>query len=182
MTYNLNPDFFELFGLPKAFHQDNALIKTRLYQLQQRIHPDNYINATPHEKRLAIEYAARVNEAYRILECPLKRAVYLLKLQGIDALNEMDTSMPMDFLMEQMSIRERMSLVHHSHSASDLLQLKKEIDAALIECEKRLREYLGHEATDLSEARLWVRKMQFYVRLHEELATMTSATLSKDQD
>lgn len=176
MTHHVKTDFFELFGLPKTFQQDGGLIKTRLYQLQQQIHPDNYVNATPHEKRLAIEYAATVNEAYRVLECPLKRAIYLLKLYGIDALNEMDTSMPMDFLMEQMSLRERISLLVHDHqNARDSQQLKKEIDTALIECEKRLSEYLDN-MTDLPAARLWVRKMQFYVRLHEELATMSYAT------
>lgn len=175
MTYNPKSDFFELFGLSKTFRQDNALIKSRLYQLQQKIHPDNYVGATPHEKRLAIEYAARINEAYRILECPLKRAVYLLKLQGIDALNEMDTSMPMEFLMEQMAIRERMVAAQHTKSMDNVQELKKEIGTSLIECEKRLGEYLDHQVENFSEARLWVRKMQFYVRLHEELAEQQQA-------
>ncbi len=162
MSYLANTDYFTLFGLPRVFSQDKTNIKLRYHQLQQKAHPDNFVSATPSEKRVAVEYAATINEAYRTLSSPLKRAIYLLKLHGVDVQSETDTSMPMDFLMEQMELRERLAM-------GETIQVKKEVDLALNACERQMSEWLDSEKPDLSTAREGVRKMQFYVRLSEEI-------------
>ncbi len=165
MSYLANTDYFTLFGLPRAFLQDKSDIKLRYHQLQQKAHPDNFISATPSEKRVAVEYAATINEAYRTLTSPLKRAIYLLKLHGVDVQSETDTSMPMDFLMEQMELRERLSI-------GETIQVKNEVELALNACVKQMSELLDSEQPQLSAAREGVRKMQFYVRLSEEIAEL----------
>src|SRR6266849_2704262 len=84
---NLNQDHFELFGLPSRFAVDAAA-------------PDA-------ERRVSMQLATRVNEAYETLKSPLRRAVYILKLRGVDPEFETNTAMPPEFLVEQMSWRER---------------------------------------------------------------------------
>lgn len=160
----IDTDFFELFAMPLSFQQDLAEIKRRYYQLQQKIHPDNFVNATPQEKRLAVSYTAKVNEGYQILTDPLQRAIYLLKIMGIDTQNETDTSMPMDFLMEQMEYREQISSPDYDKSL-----IKEKIYTALTDCEKNIAEFLDKAPQQLEAARLCVRKMQFYRRLCEEI-------------
>lgn len=165
MSYLANTDYFTLFGLSRVFLQDKSDIKVRYHQLQQKAHPDNFISAPPLEKRVAVEFAATINEAYQTLSSPLKRAVYLLKLHGVDVQSETDTSMPMDFLMEQMELRERLAMGEGS-------DVKKEVALALTVCEKHLSELLDVDVPLLSAAREWVRKMQFYVRLEEEVSEL----------
>jgi len=156
MSYS---DYFTLFGLSKIYTQDLQVIKARFYQLQKKSHPDNFINATPQEKRLSVEQSAMINEAFKTLTDPIKRATYLLKCHGIDCQSETDTSMPESFLIEQMELRENI------HEAST----KEKVESALKAFEQQLSEYLDKSPNHLSEARLVIRKMFFYAKLREEL-------------
>lgn len=155
-------DYFTLFGLPQTFTQDLTQIKSRYHQLQQKMHPDNFVRATPQEKRIAIEFAATINEAYRTLTTPLKRAIYLLKVRGVDVQSETDTSMPIEFLMQQIQLRERLA-------DGEVWQVKEEVQSKLMETEATLSKLLDAQNTPLSLAREEVRKMLFYVRLNEEI-------------
>ncbi|MBI2792112.1 MAG: Fe-S protein assembly co-chaperone HscB [Gammaproteobacteria bacterium] len=155
-------DYFTLFGLPQTFTQDLSQIKSRYHRLQQKMHPDNFVHATPQEKRIAVEFAATINEAYRTLITPLKRAIYLLKVRGVDIQSETDTNMPIEFLMQQMEMRERLA-------DGEVLQVKEEVRAKLMESEAKLSELLDAQNTPLPLAREEVRKMLFYVRLNEEI-------------
>ena len=47
-------------------------------------HPDRFVNATDAEKRVAMQWATRANEAYQTLKNPQKRARYLCELNGVD--------------------------------------------------------------------------------------------------
>ncbi|MGD9591274.1 MAG: Fe-S protein assembly co-chaperone HscB [Candidatus Berkiella sp.] len=155
-------DFFTLFGLEKKFSQELSQIKTRFYQLQQTVHPDKFVNAPISDKRAAMSLAATINEAYQVLCTPLKRAIYLLKIQGVDIQSETDTTMSADFLMEQISLRERLG-------EGEGQTLKDDIDSKLKACEHALSKYLDkQQSEDLQGAREVVRQMQFYVRLIQE--------------
>ncbi|MFX5957017.1 Fe-S protein assembly co-chaperone HscB, partial [Acinetobacter baumannii] len=69
-------------------------------------HPDRFAHAGDAERRVAMQWAAHANEAYRTLRQPLKRAIYLLSLRGIDIQAANNTAMAPDFLMQQMEWRE----------------------------------------------------------------------------
>jgi molecular chaperone HscB len=97
---------FELFGLQPAFAIDGAALDQAYRDLQSEIHPDRFAHAGEADQRLAVQWAARANEAYKTLKSPFERARYLLELQGIHALDAKNTSMPPAFLMQQMEWRE----------------------------------------------------------------------------
>jgi len=75
---------FELFGLPVAFEVDMTRLAETYRELQRALHPDRFANASDRERRLSVQQAARVNEAYQILRSPLRRARYLLELRGVE--------------------------------------------------------------------------------------------------
>ena len=97
---------FELFGLPARFDVDMAALDAAYREVQGRVHPDRFVNATDAEKRVAMQWATRANEAYQTLRNPQKRAQYLCELNGVDLQTESNTAMPMAFLMQQMEWRE----------------------------------------------------------------------------
>jgi molecular chaperone HscB len=107
-------DHFELLGLARRQGLDETELE-RVYQdIQSRVHPDKHAHLGESERRLAMQWATRVNEAYLTLKSPLKRAEYLLRLVGHDPEIERNTAMPMDFLMEQMEWRETVEQARHA--------------------------------------------------------------------
>src|SRR6266513_1486552 len=121
---NLNQNHFELFGLPARFAVDAAALEGRYRELQREVHPDRFAAAPEPEQRVSMQLATRVNEAYQTLKSPLKRAVYILRLRGVDPEFETNTAMPPEFLVEQMAWRERIEA--GSEDPEALVRLRSE--------------------------------------------------------
>jgi molecular chaperone HscB len=102
----LSDDDFTLFDLPRQQTLDVQQLDQRWKALQGQVHPDRFAAEGAAAQRLAMQWAVRVNEAYRRLKQPLSRAAYLCELHGTPVLAESNTAMPAAFLMQQMSWRE----------------------------------------------------------------------------
>jgi len=74
---------FDLFQLPQQFAVDTAALDAAYREVQGRVHPDRFVNASDAEKRVAMQWATSANEAYQKLKKPLKRAAYLCELNGV---------------------------------------------------------------------------------------------------
>src|SRR5258707_3802391 len=107
MPFDLHQNHFELFGLTARFSIDPEALEARYHELQREVQPDRFAAAPDAERRVSMQLATCVNEAYQTLKSPLKRAVYILQLRGVDPKFETNTAMPTEFLMEQMGWRER---------------------------------------------------------------------------
>lgn len=127
----LMQNHFELFQLPQKFNVDRALLDTAYREVQSQVHPDKFVRANDAEKRVAMQWATRANEAYQTLKNPLKRAAYLCQLNGVDLQTESNTSMPSAFLMQQMEWREAFDDARHAKDHSAMMQLEKEIQIQL---------------------------------------------------
>lgn len=103
---NLQSNDFDLFNVPVQFSQDSTLLDARWKELQREAHPDKFAAQGAAAQRLAMQWSVRINEAYRRLKNPLKRATYLCELHGAPIDAETNTAMPADFLMQQMEWRE----------------------------------------------------------------------------
>ncbi len=102
----LDSDDFELLGLPRRFRLERSELDARRRALQAEVHPDRFASAGAASSRVAMQWAARVNEAHARLADPLRRAGYLCELGGAPIGAEDNTSMPVDFLIQQMAWRE----------------------------------------------------------------------------
>ena len=103
---NLQSDDFELFGVPRRFAQDAAVLDARWKELQREAHPDRYSAQGTAAQRVAMQWSVRINEAYNRLRDPLRRAAYLCELAGASINAHSNTAMPTAFLMQQMQWRE----------------------------------------------------------------------------
>ena len=102
-------NFFEIFSLPASWEMDQSVLDKKFRTLQLTFHPDRYANKNDFEKRLAVQTASTINQAYETLSSPLLRAQYLLKLEGFDADQESHITSDGQFLMQQMVLREALS-------------------------------------------------------------------------
>ena len=103
---NLQSPDFELFAVPPRFAQAAAQLAARWKELQRQVPPDKFAAPGAAAQRVAMQWSARINEAYRRLKDPLKRAAYLCELNGAPIDAESNTAMPAEFLMQQMELRE----------------------------------------------------------------------------
>lgn len=166
----LKQNHYELFGLSPGFELDLQNVAERYRDLQRAVHPDRFANASDQERLLSVQQAAQINEAYQVLKSPLERARYLLELEGI-AFNDSDTTMDPMFLMEQIELRESLEGVRvQADPFAALEKLRGIIEAK----DKAYIDSLGEafasgDQAALEAARDTVRKLQFMVRLNNEV-------------
>src|SRR5579863_7625423 len=103
---SISDSHFELFQLPARYTLDADTLERAYRAVQTQVHPDRFAAAGDAQKRIAMQWATRANEAYRTLRDPLKRAIYLLSIRGVDVAMESNTAMEPAFLMQQMEWRE----------------------------------------------------------------------------
>lgn len=170
MTSGLSRNHFELFGLPVQFAVDSEQLAERYRDLQRTAHPDRYANATDQERRLSVQRAAQINEAFQALRDPLARARYFLELHGVQVDDERDTAMDPAFLMEQIELREALAEVReHADPQGELARLFTSINVRIREITGLLEKQLAQVTPEaLRQARDNVRKLQFLSRLREE--------------
>jgi molecular chaperone HscB len=117
---NLQSNDFELFGLKQQFAQDRETIDAQWKTLQREAHPDKFAAQGAAAQRVAMQWSARINEAYQRLKDPLKRAAYLCELGGAPINAHSNTAMPVPFLMQQMEWREALDGAHDIGALQDL--------------------------------------------------------------
>ena len=159
---------FELLGLPARYALDAANLERGYRDLQSQVHPDKFAAASEPERRVAMQWAARANEAYRTLRNPVERARYLLGLNGFDTEEETNTSMPADFLMQQMEWREAAAQARSTRDAQELERLHAALSESRAEMLNLLERALDRDANFDAGCSL-VRKLRFLDKLDEEI-------------
>jgi molecular chaperone HscB len=115
-----NEDYFSLLGLPREFTLDLPELERRFRDLSRQLHPDRFARAEPRTRRLSLERATRLNDAFRALKDWRLRAAYLLKLSGTDVFTEGRTYADPDFLEEQLEWREQLAFAQADGDADRL--------------------------------------------------------------
>ncbi|AOJ68361.1 MULTISPECIES: Fe-S protein assembly co-chaperone HscB [Burkholderia] len=164
---SLKDSHFDLFHLPVQFALDEPTLDAAYRTVQSQVHPDRFAAAGDAQKRIAMQWATRANEAYQTLRDPLKRATYLLHLRGVDVGAENNTAMEPAFLMQQMEWRER---IEDAAAAKNV----GELDALLAELRDERRARLAKlgalldSGSDQGAAEA-VRQLMFVERVSAEI-------------
>jgi molecular chaperone HscB len=161
---------FDLFGLPQGFRIDMTELVNRYRELQKVVHPDRFAAADATSRRLSLQNATWVNEAFQTLRDPLRRAQYLLQLRGFGIEEQAGTLNDPEFLMRQMALREALESVRVAadpHARLDALL--DEIDGLVRGQVAELATLLeGYAADDLAAAAAAVQRFQFLNKLQAE--------------
>jgi molecular chaperone HscB len=167
----LSQDYFELLGLNPAFDIDPALLHAAQQRLQASHHPDRYVGSSDQDKRLSVQIASRVNQAYETLRDPVKRSRYLLEINGANLPDDSATTADTEFLMEQIELREA---VDACRDGEDALARSKLIETRLEQRASDLAQVFVacFNADRFDEAIEASRKMQFVQRIQQQLAEL----------
>jgi len=165
---------FQLFALPERYSVDASALDAAYRALQTEVHPDRFAAAPDADKRLALQASARVNEAYRALKDPVQRAQYLLRLNGVEAVGETDTQLPLDFLERQLERREEASDALANEDERTLASLCVSVRAEAKALEDELAGDLD-AGRDYAQARSRVRELTFLAKLADDIDAMAAS-------
>jgi molecular chaperone HscB len=169
MENSLSSNYFELFGLQKSFDLDPGDLAERFRKLQQTVHPDRFASSTDQERRLSMQQATLINEAYQALKDPLSRAQYLLLLEGDVRDDEQSTIQSPGFLMEQMELREALSEARgQTDPLSVVGDILDQVVARIRNMTTELSSCFAGTQADVQAAREIIGKLQFLYKLRSE--------------
>lgn len=172
-------DYFSLFGLPARYRLDVDALEATWRQLAARVHPDRYATAAPAERRVVMQWAATINEAYQVLRHPLQRARYVCELAGQPLEAESNTRMDPMFLMQQMEWREQLDEARGQSDGVALRALETDIDQHADTLQQQVAGLLDDQA-DTAQAAQRVREWMFVDKLKQEiLAARASAAFTR---
>lgn len=165
---DLSQNYFELFGLKPVFAIDSVQLKTAQQHLQASFHPDRHVNDSDRDRRLSVQVASWINQAFDTLQDPVKRSRYLLEISGAEIPDDSTTTSDVEFLMEQIELREA---VEACREAPDGLEQCHRIEDQLAQRAAELaNEFVACFAgEDLPGSVTISRKMQFIQRIQHQL-------------
>ena len=93
-------DFYEFFGIDRKLTVDTEALQKRFYELSRQWHPDRFSGRSAEEQTHALEATAVLNNGYRTLRDPVKRAEYLLTEEGFPVGEQRSRDVPPELLEE----------------------------------------------------------------------------------
>lgn len=161
-------DPFALLGAPRRFDLDLAALEKTHRELSRTLHPDRFAQASATERREALEKAASVNEAWRILRDPIRRAEALFRLAGVETGETKEPKPAADFLMDMLEQREELAAARGARDLDKVQKLAAGIAARRKAAEEKLTRAFAADPPDTSLVGL-LGELRFYARFREEV-------------
>lgn len=93
-------DYYAVLGIPRGLKLSVDDLQKRFYELSRQLHPDRFMQKPEAERQRALDMSSALNDAYRTLKGPIKRAHYLLSLEGFDIGEQRSNDVPPELLEE----------------------------------------------------------------------------------
>ncbi len=158
-------------NLPKRFDLSVDVLEQAWKQASSRVHPDRFATASAAEKRVAVQWASRINDAYQTLKNPLSRAAYMCELEDFPIQAESNTAMSTEFLMTQMQWREQLDDVRADPQHNGVDELLQEIKAKQAELFDEMKNLIDVRQ-DYASATKRVREWMFVNKMHQEVKAL----------
>ncbi len=167
-------NYFELFQLPVQYTIDKSRLSEAYRELQRVVHPDRFVGAADHERRLAQQKSTLVNDGYQVLRDDLSRAQHLLHLNNIDC--QQHALSDSSFLMAQIELREELEAIAANKDCGQLSKLFSHIQQQQKNAKERLQAHFS-SSDHLQSACDEVMKLQFLGKLCEEAEALEERLL-----
>ena len=131
-------DPFETLGIPPRFELDLGALEQRHRDLSRALHPDRFTGTPAAERRLSLSRAIDVNEAFRTLKDPVRRAEALVARAGVPVGETGEPKASPALLMEMMDAREELAEAARARDLGRIGALAATMSARRAEVERRL--------------------------------------------
>jgi molecular chaperone HscB len=146
-------DYFELLGIPRSLNLALDALQQRYYELSRQLHPDRFMQKPEAERQRALDMSSALNDAYRTLKDPVKRAQYLLGLEGFDIGEQRSKDVPPELLEEVFELNMALEEMRGGDDSArpQLEQAEKNFTKMLEETDQQLHSFF--EQYDTSPSR-----------------------------
>jgi len=132
----LSRNFFRFFGLDPKLVVDLPDLQKRFYDLSRQWHPDKFSRKSAAEQAESLEATSILNDGYRTLRDPVKRAEYMLTEEGFPIAEQRSKDVPPELLEEVFELNMMLEEVEDSRpqleaARTKFIGLRAEIDAEL---------------------------------------------------
>ena len=167
----MHEDPFAMLGVARRFDLDLKVLEKTHRELSRALHPDKYAQAGASERRAVLEKAASVNEAWRTVRDPIKRAEALFQLAGIKVGEDNEPKATPAFLMEVLEEREALA---DARAAKDLAKVRAIGEAMTKHAESTQKKLADGFAGDGGVTKLvpLLGELRFYKRFLDEVAAI----------
>jgi molecular chaperone HscB len=188
-THGLQADHFAVFGVPRRYDVDGAVMETRYKELSRKLHPDRFAKADPRARRAALQRTVQLNDAWRVLKDPLKRAEYVLELGGVTIASDDGgartggVAASPALLMEILELREELGDARAAHDDGKVRAMGAAMRARAAEAKARVAEGLAGDVTsDAARLEVVARELvalRYYQRFLDEVAVHEDAAAAR---
>ena len=175
-------DPFETLGIAPSFDVDLTSLEKRYRELARVLHPDRHLAGSPAERRMTLGKAVEVNEAWRLVRDPIRRAEALLRRLGVRMEEGKEPKANPEFLMEMMEQREALSEARATADpaaverlANAIRQREKDVTARIAAAFAAARpggERASNGASGLDKVVPLVGELRYYRRFLDEVSAI----------
>jgi molecular chaperone HscB len=170
-------DPFATLGIARRYDVDLEALEKTHRELSRALHPDKYVGAGASERRESLSKAVLVNESWRVVRDPVRRAEALFSLSGI-AVGETNEPKPeVGLLMDMMEQREALAEAKAKKDLDAVKQMARAIEGRAAETERALAAGFAGESDRDSLVALVARlgELRYYRRFLEEVSAIEDA-------
>ena len=190
-THGVRADHFAVLGVERRYDLDGAALEARYKELSRKLHPDRFAKADPRARRAALQRTVQLNEAWRALKDPLKRAEYLLELGGVRIATDDGgaraggVAAPPALLMEILELREELGEARAAHDDANVRRMGDAMRARADAAKAKVAAGLGGEAaperTHLEAVAGELVALRYYQRFLDEVVVHEDAADGGDR-
>jgi molecular chaperone HscB len=169
-------DFYEIFGLPRSLNLSRDDLQKRFYELSRQLHPDRFMQKPEAERQRALDLSSALNDAYRTLKDPVKRAQYLLTLEGFDIGEQRSKDVPPELLEEVFELNMALEEMRGGDDSArpQLEQAEKSFTGMLTQTDQQLQSFFeqydaSHSRDALSQIRNALNRRKYILNLLSEV-------------
>jgi molecular chaperone HscB len=146
-------DYYELLGVSRGLNLSLEDLQKRYYDLSRQLHPDRFMQKPEAQRQRALDMSSALNDAYRTLKDPIKRAQYLLSLEGFDIGEQRSKDVPPELLEEVFELNMALEEMRGGDDSArpQLEQAEKNFTSMLAESNQQLQSQF--EQYDSSQSR-----------------------------
>ena len=153
---------FAVLGVPEQMELDPDELEERYLRLSRESHPDFHRGGGEAERLAVLARSAEVNDAWRTLRDPWRRAEALIGLRDPQAMAKTKTLCPI-FLSEAMEMREAVT----EAAPKDFARLEHDLDAKVAQYFHDVARML--DAGEIRQAATLLHQSNYYRKARAEL-------------
>jgi molecular chaperone HscB len=185
----LPTDYFEFFGLERKLVIDLESLQKRFYDLSRQWHPDRFSRRPAHEQTEALEATSILNDGYRTLKDPVRRAEYLLTEEGFPIGEQRSRDVPpelleevfeLNMLLEELRSGDESQRPQLNQARENFLEMRSQIDAELERLFSRFDEAAPESEASkqvLQEVRATLNRRRYIENLIRDVERALNPTL-----